>query len=339
MKIEIITTPNENLKETGFGTAQECDDILHSIKNMGYDVKTSCCLNEEDLYEVVKRAPDLVILTVKYILVENEENLWLSKYFADNNINFSGSSRETLEYDSDKILAKSHLKEQGINTANYFTAIPGQYKNTNALNIRYPLFLKPQDAANSNGIDDASYVTNFVDFESKVLSLYNLYNKPILVEEYLDGQEFTVALIKTKNADLLVSAIEVIAPKSSKGIRVLGEKIKKENSQELKKTDNSLLINKIKSIAVDAFIELGIRDFARIDIKTTNYGHCFFMEANLLPDMNMQSSYFYKALEMEYGFTYDEVIKLIVDEGISRIPMNKIVHKNHTDILERSIFN
>jgi D-alanine-D-alanine ligase len=318
MNIEIITTPNENLKETGFGDIDTCNTLLASVQKLGHSVKLSVCLLRSDLEEVVKRKPDLVLLAVKYIVIEDEENVWLSEFFANNNINFSGSSRETLNYDSDKILAKTHLKEQGINTANYFTAVPGQFKNTNAIPIRYPLFLKPQDAANGNGIDEFSYVTNFSEFESKVLSLHNIYNQPILVEEYLDGQEFTVALIKTKNDGLLVSALEIIPAKTTKSVRMLGEKTKKENTVELKKTENSVLISKVKSIAVDAFIELGIRDFARIDIKTTNYGHCFFMEANLLPDLNNISSYFPKAYEIEHDLSYDEVIQLIVDEGISR---------------------
>lgn len=308
MNIEIITTQ-----------INTCEAMIDSIQKMGHEVKLSVCVNIQDLDEVVKRVPDLVVLAQKYISNENEENIWLSEYFATNNINYSGSSRETLKYGFDKILAKAHLKEQGYNTANYFTAIPGEYINDNKIPIRYPLFLKPSGEDNGDGIDDLSLVTTYAQFESKVQSLYTLYNKPVLVEEYLDGPEFKVSLIQQNNGDLLVSAMEVIPPKSQNGARILGSKTQLEKKEELINSASNDIIARVKNLAVDAFMDLGVRDFAQIDIKTNKYGHCFFMEANLHPSLKDNSSYLPKACEIEHGLSYDNVIKLIVDEGISRV--------------------
>ncbi len=320
MKIEVITTPNEELKETGFGKLIACNSFLNSIKKMGYDATLSICKTVGDLEEVVKRKPDLVILAVKYVSIKNGDDIWLSDFFSKNEINFSGSSREVLKYDSDKVLAKSYLKTKGIKTANYFTAIPGQYKCEAELPIKYPLFLKPMDAANGNGIDDLSFVNNFQDFENKLKSLYELFNLPVLVEEYLDGQEYTVAVIKTRNDKLLVSAVEIVPEQSTNGLRILGAKAKKDDTEELKKTENSELIKRVKKLAVDTYINLGIRDFGRIDIKTNKSGQCYFMEANLVPGMTSGSSYFPRACEIEYELSYDEVVQLIIEEGISRVP-------------------
>ncbi len=320
MKIEVITTPNEELKETGFGKLIACKSILNSIKKIGYDAKLCICKTVGDLEEVVKRKPNLVILAVKYVSIKNGDDIWLSDFFSKNEINFSGSSREVLKYDSDKVLAKAYLKTKGIKTANYFTAIPGQYKCEAELPIKYPLFLKPMDAANGNGIDDLSFVTNFQDFENKLKSLYELFNLPVLVEEYLDGQEYTVAVIKTRNDELLVSAVEIVPEQSTNGLRILGEKAKKDDTEELKKTEDSEVIQRVKKLAVDSYINLGIRDFGRIDIKTNKSGQCYFMEANLVPGMTSGSSYFPRACEIEYELSYDEVVELIIEEGISRVP-------------------
>jgi D-alanine-D-alanine ligase len=322
MKIEIITTPNKELKETGFGTLDACNSVLYAVKKMGYTVKLTVCTSLKDLEDVVQRKPDLVILAVKYIVIENEKDIWLSEYFDKNNINFLGSSRETLKFDSDKVLAKSYLKERGINTANYFTAIPGEYKGDSDLPLQYPLFLKPLDAANGNGIDDLSLVNNFSEFESKVSFLYEMFELPVLVEEYLDGPEFTVAVIKTIAGDLLVSALEIVPPVSKNGLRILGEKAKKEDTEELKKTEDTFLMDRVKNLAINVFIDLGVRDFGRIDIKMNKHGHCFFMEANLVPGMTQGSSYFPKAFEIAHGLDYDQVIGLMVEEGIFRVPIN-----------------
>lgn len=320
MNIEIVTTSNEELKESGFGNLKSCNDVLESIIKMGHNVKLNLCTSKNDLEKVVKRKPDLVILAVKYLSFDNEKNIWLSDYFDKHMINYTASPREILRFDSNKVLAKQHLKKMGIKTANYFTAVPGEYKSEKELPIAFPLFLKPIDAANGNGIDDLSFVTNFADFESKILSLDNTFGLPILVEEYLDGKEFTVAIIETLNKDLVVSPIEIVPMPSTNGLRILGQKAKKDDSEELKKIRDTTLKIKLTKLASEVFIALKVRDYGRIDIKTNKAGECFFMEANLVPGMTKKSSYFPKAHEIENEFTYDKVIELMLSKGLNRIP-------------------
>ena len=319
MHIEIITTPNETLKESGFGTLKACNSVFNAIQSMGHSARLCVCETKDDLAVVIKRKPELVILAVKYVPVKNENDIWLSDYFARHGINFTGSTREVLEFDSNKVLAKTHLTNKGINTANYFIASPGQYKDESELPITFPLFLKPLDAANGNGIDDLSYVTNFTDYESKVASLYDTFNQPILVEEYLDGREFTVAVIKTRNKKLIASAVEVIPPTSTHGLRILGAQTKKDDSEKLIEIVDDEVNNRVTTLAIDAFNTLGVRDFGRIDIKTDNHGECFFMEANLVPGMTYGSSYFPEACDIAHEFAYDKVIELLLAGGLTRV--------------------
>lgn len=331
MNIEIITTPNEDLKESGFGTIKACNDILETTILLGHNTTLNICKTKKDLYEVVLRKPDLVILAVKYLSFENEDDVWLSDYFSKNNINYTGSSREVLKFDSDKVRAKLHLKNIGIRTANFFTAIPDQYKSAKDLPLSFPLFLKPRDAANGNGIDDLSLVTTFTEFKSKVLSLYKSFAVPILVEKYLDGREFTVAVIKTTHGEIIASPIEIVPMFSTNGLRILGEQAKIDNLEELKKIEDKAMITTLKKLAIDVFKNLGIRDFARIDMKTDSSGYCFFMEANLVPGMKMGSSYFPKAHEIESNLNYEEVIELMLSEGLNRC--NTIMRINNNVIL------
>jgi len=336
MNIEIISTPNDELKETGFGTLKTCEHVFRAVSEKGYRVKLSVCKNMADLEKVVKRKPDLVILAVKYIKTKNGNNIWLSDYFATNNINYSGSSREVLRYDSDKVLAKLKLRRKGINTANFFTAIPGEHKCEEDLPLAFPLFLKPFDAANGNGVDDLSLVTNFQEFENKICSLHALYKIPVLVEAYLDGREFTVALMTSSTGELIAAPIEIVPALSTKGLRILGEKAKKDDSESLRKIRDEVMKEKVKKLAMDAFINLGVRDFGRIDIKANNNGDCFFMEANLVPGMTYGSSYFPKAWEIEYGISYDKVVDLVLEGALRRAPASNAIEKIE---VKRSMFS
>lgn len=69
---------------------------------------------------------------------------------------------------------------------------------TECLHLSYPLFVKPIKAGDSLGIDDGSCVYNAKELNSKVLHILEEYG-PLLVEEYIDGREFTVMVMA--NAD------------------------------------------------------------------------------------------------------------------------------------------
>jgi len=319
LKIEIVTTRNKNLNETGFGSLKACNHVFDSIERMGHEVKLNICESKRDLDDVVKNNPDLVVLAVKYIPLENGDNIWLSEYFSGHGINFTGSSRDVLRFDSNKISAKLYLSNKGIKTARYFKAIPEQYRCASELPVEFPLFLKPTDAANGNGVDDFSFVTNFSEFEGKVLSLYNRFSATVLAEEYLGGREFTVSIIRKPNNELIISPIEIVPPESKGGLRILGQKVKNDDSEELKSIEDDEVKNKVINLAVSSFLTLGVRDFGRIDIRANKVGDYFFIEANLVPGMTYGSSYFPRSYEIERALTYDEVIQLMLESGLGRV--------------------
>jgi D-alanine-D-alanine ligase len=321
MKIIIITSLNEDLTETGFGPILSCKHVLESVKAMGHAASIQICNTEHDLNFIVKLKPDLVILAVKYLEKADHQKIWLTDFFSSNGINYTGSPKEVLDLDPNKISAKLFLQDKKIKTAKYFTALPSQYKKENELPLKLPLFLKPSNATNGDGIDDSSLVLDFKSYEKKILSLYQTFNQPILVEEYLDGREFTVAVIQENNKDLIVSAIEIIPPKSLNGLRVLGSKVKNGNSEVLLKIQDLDLIKEVKELAVKAFKNLGGRDYGRIDIQSNLANECFFMEANLLPGMTATSSYFPRACNLDLEIPYDQVIELILSQGIKRVPV------------------
>ncbi len=222
-----------------------------------------------------------------------------------------------MRYDSDKVCAKIRLASIGIKTAKYFTAIPDQFRSEIDLPFSFPLFLKPTDAANGNGVDDMSFVETFGEFEAKVRSLHETYGQPILVEEYLGGREFTVAITKSGIGEIAVSAIEIVPPESSRTLRILGATVKRLDTEVLQAIE-SHNIRSVEELAIASFLGLGARGFGRIDVKMDNVGQCYFMEANLVPGMNQRTSYFPRAFGIANEIPYDDVIQLMLDECFSR---------------------
>ncbi len=323
MKIEIVTTWNDKLKETGFGSRYACHCVLQSLLNAHHQAVVTVCVDAADLAAVINRKPDLIIGVVKYILLENGQHLWLSEYFENQNVNYTGSIRQTLSYDSDKVSAKQKVASQNIDTAEFFTAIPNEYLDEQSLPLSFPLFVKPIDAANGNGVDADSLVHNFKDFQQKVLHLYNEYAEPSLVEEYLNGREFTVAVIED-GEKLIIAAIEIIPPEED-GIRILGAKVKTDNTETLHVITDKAVLSSVIDIAKHSFRALGARDYGRIDIKMDQSGTCHFMEANLVPGMKKGSSYFPEACEINAGLEYDEVVRLMLQGAVQRNNISPII--------------
>jgi len=162
-------------------------------------------------------------------------------------------------------------------------------------------------------------VNDFESFQKKVNNLFITYRQPVLVEKYLEGREFTVAIIETlKNRDIIVSSVEIVPPETHSGVRILGRIVKQEDSEELKKILESKVKNKVEQIAVTVFRLLEASDYGRIDLKMDEKGNLHFMEVNLVPGMTKGSSYFPKACEIANGMDYDTVINLIIEKSLER---------------------
>lgn len=316
MNIEVITTTNKTLKKSGFGSYSSCTEVVESMQRADNSVRLTVCELMDDLQAVVARNPDLVVLAEKSMPINNAENLWFSEYFARHKITFSGSDRETLRFDSDKASAKLHLANMRIKTARHFTALPKQFLSQSSLPLVFPLFIKAIDATNDNGIDEQSYVNDFAEFEAKVLAISTQNEQPALVEEYIPGRDFTVAIICNSNGEMTVSAVEVL--RQGKKQADIDCCIQIEISDDR---------HKVIELAKAAFLGLGLRDFALIDVRMNNCGQCFFMDANLVPNMTIGSSYFLRAFEIANNLYYDQVICLMLEVFSVRTRGDKIHNK------------
>ncbi|WP_373237534.1 hypothetical protein [Cohaesibacter celericrescens] len=330
MRIEILTAQNDLLKETGFGSLKACTAIMNSIAELDHTAVVTVCCNLANLREIANRQPDFVVLAMKYIPLESGHLIWLSEYFETHDISYTGSKKDTLYYDYNKVTAKKRVASQGIAIADFFVTLPNEFKAEPNLPFPLPQFIKPLDAANGNGVDRASIAQTFRQYEEKVEKLYAEYGEPVSVEEYLDGREFTVAIIED-GGQLIASPIEVVPPDED-GYRLLGSKVKSENTELLKRISVFETHVDAVNLAKKAFIALGARDSGRIDVKMDQYGECHFIEANLVPGMTMGSSYFPRSCEIDASLSYDEVVNLMIQGAIARQIPNIGFH-SPTDVL------
>lgn len=316
-RIEIVRAHDVHFSSMGLKSGLMIQRVLG--KHYAH-VGISTVATRQDLENLVNKKPDLVFLGLKRIH-DNGELLWLSEYFDACGINYSGSSKSAMELDLNKADAKTLMQRNGIATAEFFTARPGQFKTAAQLPLNFPLFIKPHDQGGGMGIGPDSVARSFADFTRKLDRIYDTYGAASLVETYLEGREFSVGLLGAGyGEDLAAMPVELITKPNEFGDRILGQAVKSEDNERAVFIGDAALRHEIADVGRLVYAALGGRDYGRIDIRMDAANKPFFIEANLTPGIaqNDFTSYFTRACQLNQNMTYESMILRIVELGLAR---------------------
>lgn len=247
-------------------------------------------------------------------------------------ISYTGSNPLTLGICLDKARAKEILSYYGIPTARFFVVSSHISHLTPDLKVggyNFPLIVKPLYEGSSKGIRNDSVVHNEGELSKKVKWILDEYKQPALVEEFLEGREFTVAMLGN---DSDVNALPIVEINYS----TLPEGVKPIYSYEAKwiwdTPDNPLEIfvcpakidkalkHEIETVCKEAFKVLDIKDWCRIDIRLDSNGKPHILELNPLPGIlpdPKSNSCFPKAARAA-GMDYNKLINTVLDIACKR---------------------
>ncbi|MBW1649375.1 MAG: D-alanine--D-alanine ligase [Deltaproteobacteria bacterium] len=323
--IEIVTTRIDKLNLMPDRTL----DLLHkTLGNYYSKVEISIISREKELRELVIKKPDIVISGIKYLgfnldsIQRNSTNkIWFSDFLDEHNILYTGSSKKSIEFEFDKSKAKDIVSKYGCNTASFFVAKPNQYTQDD-IPLDFPLFIKPLYEGDSRGIDFNSLVFNFKEYHRKVSAILENQGTVSLVEKYLNGKEYTVAIFQNlKNNTYQVYPIELLAEKNIEGERILGFTDKIADKESSLKIEDDNIKNRISKLALDSFKALGAKGYGRIDIKMDEKGIPCFLEANLIPGLG--AGYLYRCYNLNTGLPYEQMILDIVRNAFEANTANR----------------
>src|SRR6266550_255313 len=142
--------------------------------------------------KVVLARPDLVFNMAEGLHGQSREALVpaICEYL---NIPYTGSDPLTLALSLHKGRTKETLAYRGVPTAP-FTCIeaPGQIER---MALTYPVFVKPVAEGSGKGVFATNLCANAAALRERARFLLERYAEPVLVETYLPGPEFTVAIL------------------------------------------------------------------------------------------------------------------------------------------------
>jgi D-alanine-D-alanine ligase len=234
------------------------------------------------------------------------------------NIPYTGSDPLTLSITLDKVMAKRVVMSQNIPTPRFKKV--ERMEDLNGLDLRYPLFVKLCYEGSSKGIRLDSKILDPQFLEEKMRELLNTYGPPLLIEEFVNGPEFTVGVLGNEDPFVLgVMQIEIKGSPPEESIYSL--EIKREWEEKVRYhcpplVDQNLLRN-IEEVALQSYRTLDCRDVSRVDIRVGEDKTPYFLEINPLPGL----SPVYGDLVMmarNMGWDYAKLVKTIFHHALER---------------------
>ena len=334
--IQIVRSTSKTLSSM----SQESVNAIYKTLSKYYEnVGITTVNNIVDLNDLIELKPDLVFLGVEFIPTNPElgtsdpDKIWISDYLDENNIAFTGSNQAAHNLQRNKHLAKQRVIDFGLSTSPYHHSIKGNAIDIQNTQLRFPMFVKPSDRGGGLGIDSKSIVNNLKELQQKVNYISNVLNSDSLIENYLTGREFSVAILKNIGSeDYMVMPLELIAPEDEFGHRLLSSTIKSADAEKAIEVDNLILKERICELALNVFHAIGARDYGRIDIRLDENGIPYFLESNLIPSLIQGYGSFPKACVLNIDLDYEQMIVHIANLGIAR------QRKYSIDPLDEEIF-
>ena len=235
-------------------------------------------------------------------------------------IPFTGSGFRTLALCQDKARSKAVLQAHGLPVApSRLVGSPDE-----PVDLPFPLFVKPNMEDASLGIYPESVVRDAESLKLQVKRIVETYNQPALVETYIEGREFNVAVLDNGRVHALpVSEIDFSGmPEDTPNICSYTAKWF---------VDDPLCIHtvpvcpapvspeldaRLRDTAVAAFRAMDCLDYARIDFRMDGTGRIYVLEVNPNPDTSLDAGYV-RALGAA-GISYIEFWTGMIENALKR---------------------
>lgn len=247
-------------------------------------------------------------------------------------IPYTGSDALTLGICLDKARTKEILSYYGIQNAKFKVA--DNIDDIKNLSFDFPLMVKPVCEGSSKGIYSSSFVRNEHELYSEVNRITNEYNQSALIEEFLPGREFTIAILGNGSDTRILPIIEIVYDRYPEGIVplysyeakwILDTKESEFDVFDCPANIDPVLEEKIKRIALDTYNILRCKDWSRVDVRLDKNGEPSVIEINPLPGIipdPTENSSFPKAARVA-GMTYEDMINSVLYAAAQRYSMVK----------------
>jgi len=242
---------------------------------------------------ILKKKPDVdLVWNISEGYGTRNREAWGPALLEMYGIPFLGSDALTLSVSLDKRLTKIVAASIGLSVVGFpFSVDPRQrvdaiapYRQPKTDNRKH--FVKPRYEGTAKGLSAASIVETEDELNAAVARIHEVYEQDAIVEPFLAGPEFTVAVLgqPLKAYPVLERGLDAATKLGSHVVKDGGEVLVSGSlTPELEAT--------LHEWSLRLCDELGVRHFARLDFKCDEAGNPFFLEINPLPTFAVDQTF------------------------------------------------
>jgi D-alanine-D-alanine ligase len=232
---------------------------------------------------------------------------------------FTGASSKVLTLCQDKARTKQALAVHGIPTPDYQLLCTDNLKS---FQLGFPVIVKPVREDASHGLSCHSVVHNSDSLREQVTSMVGRYGSPALVESFVSGRDFNVAVLGGL-APMVLPATEIVYSPEMSGPQILTFEAKwlpehPEYRSSLPVCPARVpadLLRKLEELALAAHQSVGSPPYARVDLRCNQQGQPYVLEVNPNPDLSPTAGLALQAKAA--GLSYRQLIEAIVELAVS----------------------
>lgn len=231
-------------------------------------------------------------------------------------IPFVGADGLTLGLTLDKVLTKKVLIVEGIATPRYVEATDPT--TLWQVEMTYPLIVKLRYEGSSKGLNTSSLVNTPEELRQQVQWLLETYKHPsIFIEEFIEGEECTVAIIGNESPEVYPVVQIALDGKTDLGRNFFHFAYLRSGADYICPAPiHASLAKQMQALALRTYRAVECRDFGRVDFRVDRQGRPYVLEINPLPSLSTEDVFNFVAKTA--GMTHHQIVNRILDMALVR---------------------
>jgi D-alanine-D-alanine ligase len=299
-------------------------DVVTGLYHLGHDVRP---LGMSDSLGVVREAIDDFKPHVCFNLLEEFHGVAIYDQHVVSYLEllqqaYTGCNPRGLMLAHDKALSKQVLAYHRIRTP-HFVLFPRRRRVRRPKRLKFPLLVKSAIEDASLGISRASVVQSDDKLAERVAFVHEQVGTDALAEEYIEGRELYVGVIGNQRLDTF-PVWEMIFTKMPNGVpKIATARVKFDADYQKKygittRAADDLapgMAEKIARLCKRVYRALSMSGYARMDLRLTDNGRVYVLEAN--PNPNLEYGEDFAESAETAGVSYEALLQRILNLGRS----------------------
>lgn len=218
-------------------------------------------------------------------------------------LNYSGPDSTNMLVCHNKFLAKKLLKDDVLVPFGYVIKNKDEIKFLS--NIKFPVIVKLNSEGSSMGMTKDSVVYNFDSLNKEVTRFIDTYNRGVLVEQYIKGQDISMIYVEG------LGALGPCIVNCDSEFYDYEMKSDKDDTVDISTLDGNF--DELKMIVENIARKLDIKGYAKLDFRIFD-GKFYLIEVNAQVSFHPEGEFITCAKKDNYSF--EQIINFIVKNAL-----------------------